>query len=89
MTYKVFISKEAEIELATAEYYFKARNPHRDFLNDFNRQLEFLENTPESFQKNYKEIRMLNFNQFNYSIHYVISGDKVLLLRILNQRQNF
>ncbi|MDT0687963.1 type II toxin-antitoxin system RelE/ParE family toxin [Autumnicola psychrophila] len=89
MTYKVLISKEAEIELATAECYFRVRNLHRDFLNDFKRQLEFLENTPASFQKKYREVRIVNFNQFNYSIHYVISEDKVLLLRILNQRQNF
>ena len=89
MTYKVLISKEAEIELATAECYFRSRSLHRDFLKDLNRQLQFLENTPESFQKKYREVRILNFNHFNYSIHYVISDDKVLFLRILNQRQNF
>lgn len=89
MGYKVSISKEAQIELGMAECYYKLRGIEKDFLQDFSRQLQFLKTTPESFQVQYKNVRMLQFDTFNYSIHYVMEKDKVMILRILNQRQHF
>ncbi len=89
MAYKVQISKEAQIELGTAECYFRLKNLERDFLSDFARQLQFLKTTPTSFQVKYKTIRIVQFEKFNYSIHYIIQDKQVLILRILNQRQDF
>lgn len=89
MVYKVSISKEAQIELGIAECYYRLRGMEENFLADFSNQLQFLKTTPESFQVKYKDIRILQFKTFNYSIHYIIKENKVLILRILNQRQNY
>jgi plasmid stabilization system protein ParE len=89
MAYEVLISREAQIELDVAECFFRAKNLHNAFLEDFFRQIGFLGSTPESFQLKYRDIRMLCFKQFNYSIHYTIDKNQVLILRILNQRQDF
>ncbi|HZJ19849.1 MAG TPA: type II toxin-antitoxin system RelE/ParE family toxin [Pricia sp.] len=89
MDYDVQISREAQIELDVAECFFRAKNLHSDFLGDFFRQIGFLKTNPESFQIKYRDIRILSFEQFNYSIHYVIEKNKVLILRILGQRQDF
>ncbi len=89
MDYDVQISREAQIELEVAEFFFRAKNLHESFLDDFFRQIEFLKTNPEAFQIKYRDIRILCFEQFNYSIHYLIEGDKVLILRILGQRQDF
>ncbi len=89
MAYKVHISKEAQIELGTAEYYFRTKNLEMEFLSDFSRQLRFLRTTPESFQIKYRGIRTVLFERFNYSIHYIIKDNEVFILRILNQRQDF
>lgn len=89
MGYRVNISKEAQIELSVAECFFRAKGLERAFLGDFKKQIQFLRSTPESFQVKYRGIRILCFESFNYSIHYVIMGNEVIVLRILNQRQNF
>lgn len=89
MAYKILISKEAEVEFGVAECYFRAKGYREKFLEDFNKQLVFLETTPLSFQIRYKEIRIILFNDFNYSIHFLIKENQVLILRILNQRQDF
>ena len=89
MAYKVLISKEAEIELSVADCYFRTKDLEDAFRADFLKQLKFLETTPLSFQKKYKEVRIILFSDFNYSIHYIIEGEQVLILRILNQRQDF
>ena len=89
MAYKVSISKEAQIEIGAAECFFRVKNLEKEFLSDFSRQLQFLKTTPESFEVKYKGIRIIQFEKFNYSIHYLITNDEVLILRILNQRQDF
>jgi hypothetical protein len=89
MAYKILISKEAEIELGVADCYFRTKNLENAFRQDFFKQVQFLETTPFSFQKKYKDIRVVLLSNFNYSIHYIIEAKTVLILRILNQRQNF
>ncbi|WP_425235629.1 type II toxin-antitoxin system RelE/ParE family toxin [Ulvibacterium sp.] len=89
MTYKIHISREAQIELSIAECFYKSKNLDREFLTDFSQQLQFLKAMPESFQVKYRNIRILNFERFNYSIHYIIKDSQILILRILNQKQNF
>ncbi|WP_272621420.1 type II toxin-antitoxin system RelE/ParE family toxin [Allomuricauda sp. AC10] len=89
MAYKVHISKEAEIELHVAECFFTAKNLSKEFLADFSRQLQFLKTTPYSFQIKYRGIRIICFETFNYSIHFLIRNNEIIILRILNQRQNF
>lgn len=89
MPYKVSISKEAQIELNVAECFFKTKELHIKFMEGFFRQIQFLKTTPFSFQTKYKNIRIALFDEFNYSIHYVIENNQVKILRILNQRQDF
>ena len=89
MGYRASISKEAQIELGTAECFFRTKGLETAFLQDFKNQLQFLKTTPESFQVKYRGIRTICFERFNYSIHYVIITEEVIILRILNQRQDF
>lgn len=89
MAYNVQVSKEAEIELSVAECYFRTKNLHKLFLEDFFKQIGFVATNPESFQVRYREIRIINFEDFNYSIHYIIDKQNMLILRVLNQRQHF
>ena len=89
MAYRVVISKEAEIELGIADCYFRTKNLEKAFWQDFMKQLDFLEKTPLAFQKKYREVRIILFSDFNYSIHYIVEGETVFILRILNQRQDF
>ena len=89
MGYEVHLSDEAQIELDVVECFFRSKNLHNAFLTYFFKQVDYLEVHPESFQIKYRNIRILCFDDFNYSIHYIIRSKEVLILRILNQQQNF
>jgi hypothetical protein len=89
MAYKVSISKEAQIELGIAECYYRQRGIEEGFLEDFSYQLQFLKTTPESFQVKYRNIRTIQFQTFNYFIHCDVEANKVMILRMLNQRQHY
>ena len=89
MAYNIVISKEAQVELEFADCYFRTKNLEKAFRKDFLEQLKFLERTPLSFQQKYRDVRVILFRDFNYSIHYTVEGNSVFILRILNQRQHF
>ncbi|MCX2679916.1 hypothetical protein OOZ15_08210 [Galbibacter sp. EGI 63066] len=89
MAYKIIISPEAYRELDLAECYFKFKGLSKEFLEDFNIQLSYLEQMPLSRQKRYKNIRIHLFDKFSYSIHYVVMGYEVRVLHILSQKQGF
>jgi len=44
---------------------------------------------PYAFQIRYRNIRIVKFDQFDYSIHYAISNKRIVILRILNQSQGY
>jgi len=89
MRYKIEISQEAQVELDVTLCFFRAQDIKlsKEFLEDFKKGLTFLETNPELFQKRYKEIRIIHFKEFKYSIHYVIHDKSVKILRILHQKQ--
>ncbi|GAL70397.1 hypothetical protein JCM19302_3519 [Jejuia pallidilutea] len=44
---------------------------------------------PELFQVRYKKVRIVSLEYFNYSIHYTVFRNEIIVLRILNQNQDF
>ena len=89
MVYKIVVSPEAFRELELAECYFKTKNLEKDFLEDFNTQILFLENMPFARQIRYKQVRIHLFKKYMYSIHYLVVDLEVRILHILNQKQGF
>ncbi len=89
MAFKIIISPEASREIDIATCYFKAKGLLEPFLKDFSDQITFLETMPLSRQFRYKQVRIHQFDKFNYAIHYVVLDMEVRILRILNQKQDF
>lgn len=83
------ISNEADIDLDRALCYFKLHEKEDDFIEDFLDQLRIVCAMPKAFQVRYKKVRIVNLENFQYSIHYTIFKKKVIILRILNQSQDF
>lgn len=83
------ISDEAKLELHKAKCYFQFLGREEEFFNDFLHQLRVILQMPYGFQVRYRDIRIVKFEQFEYSIHYNIYNDRIVILRVLNQRQNY
>ena len=91
MTYKLYLTPEAQVELDVAVCFYKAQGNliAKEFFRDFKRTLEFIENTPLSFQVKYKNVRLVHFEDFKYSIHFFVKGNSVHILRILHQSRAY
>ena len=83
-------SNEAKLELHRAQCYFKLIQKEEAFLEDLINQLRLIISMPQAFQVRYKGIRIINFENFYYSIHYRIKKNGVTIIyHILNQKQDF
>jgi len=83
-------SDEATLELHRAQCYFKLLGREDEFLDDLLKQLRLILKMPNAFQVKYGSIRIVLFENFNYSIHYRVKEDgHITIYRILNQNQHF
>ncbi len=89
MTFRVDISQEASIDLDRAVCHYGGVNLENSFLADFDRQIIILSKLPFAFQIRYGDSRILKLDSFNFTIHYAIKDDFVLIYRILGQGQNY
>ncbi len=89
MEYQIQVSKESEKDLAKARCYYKIKGIEENFLDDFITQINYLKSNPLLFQTRYKNVRKIHFNNFKYSIHYIIENQIVFILRILSHREEY
>jgi plasmid stabilization system protein ParE len=83
-------SEEAKLELYKAQCYYKLLRKNEDFLDDLINQLKLIIAMPRAFQERYKSIRIIQFEHFNYTLHYRVRDDNsIIIYRILNQNQDY
>lgn len=86
---KIKATDEAIIKLHKAKCFFELNNKEDEFWEDFNRQMDVLLLMPEAFQARYRNARIVTFERFDYSIHYVVKPCGILVYRFLNHRQDY
>ena len=89
MAFHVALSIEADRELKKAECFYDAMDKKVEFLIDFDEHIEFLERNPYLFQTRYRNVRIVHFRIFPYSLHYNIIDDAVTVLNIIRQSQSY
>lgn len=82
-------SEEAELELYRAECFFKLHQKEQEFFNDLITQLNTIQEMPYAFQVRYRNVRIVNLEHFGYALHCAILNQSIIILRILNQKQDF
>ena len=87
MEYQINIEEEAEKDIILAKCYYKRSNQEKAFDRDFLNQITYLKANPFLFQIYYKDIRVIHFKNFLYSIHYIINDNVVFIIRVLHQYQ--
>ncbi|MEW4923820.1 type II toxin-antitoxin system RelE/ParE family toxin [Algibacter sp. 2305UL17-15] len=82
-------TEEARIEFHKIKCFMDFNGKADEFWEDLERQIKMISDFPEAFQVRYKNVRIVPLEKFNYSIHYVIKPNEILVYRFLNQKQNF
>ena len=85
----VGFTEEARMEFYNAKCFMDFNGIENEFWKDVNRQMDLITQFPLAFQIRYRNIRIVPLEKFNYSIHYAVKPNSILVYRFLNQKQNF
>lgn len=88
MAYQIKVSNEAERQLSIAQCFYKASSLDDLFNQDFLKLINSLEANPLVFRAYYRNVRRTYFDNFKYSIHYIVNKREVYILAILHHKQN-
>lgn len=89
MAGKVRYDEDAKNELHRAKCFFDSIEMGEAFLDDLETQISLILSMPSAFQVRYKDVRIIKFDHFSYTIHYTIAQNDIIILNILNQFQDF
>lgn len=89
MEYNLEFSAEAEIELHTILCYFEALEIADKFKTEFHAELTQIQENPFQYQVRYRDVRIGHLARFKYSIHFFVDEKSIIVLRILNQAQDY
>ena len=81
--------EDAKLELHRAKCFFDSIGKGEQFLDDFENQIALIIKMPHAFQIRYRQVRIIGFNHFSFTIHYTIHKKEIVILNILNQYQDF
>lgn len=85
----VEFTEEARLEFHKVKCFMEFNGLENEFWKDVNRQMDLITEFPLAFQVRYRNIRMVPLEKFNYSIHYIVKSNLILVYRFLNQNQKF
>lgn len=90
MKYTLVIKPEAELDmLKSAQWYEeKQKNLGVRFLDEVGDKLYSVVGNPLQYQVRYKATRLALVAHFPYAVHFVVEGEKIIVLAVLGTREN-
>lgn len=87
MLSKIVFAEEAKIDIHKAKCFFEFLYKNDDFMNDLTKQIVKI---PFAFQISYAQIRIVQLENFKYTIYYRVKSDnEIIVYRTLSQSQDF
>lgn len=90
LNYQIIITPEAEKDLDEAFEWYEDNSPGLgiDFLNCVDESLKIIGDTPDIYQKVYKNIRRALTHRFPYGIFYIIEEGMIIVLAIFHAKRD-
>jgi plasmid stabilization system protein ParE len=85
-TFEVEISEPAEVDVRDAYLWYQNQKEGlgQVFQEYFSEAIASIRNNPEEFQIRYLEVRIHFLKKFPYGIHYIIQGQKVIIIAVFH-----
>jgi len=86
MTWRLIVRPEAERDLSEAYEWYEAQVPGlgAQFVEEFERTLESIQQFPEKQAAIYRDVRRALTHRFPYLVFYVIHEDTISVLGVLH-----
>lgn len=90
MKYTLIVKPEAELDtLKSAKWYEEKQDSLGvRFLEEVEEKLRIITQNPLHYQVRYKSTRMALVEHFPYAIHFLIEGEKVIVLAVIGTRED-
>lgn len=84
MSFEIEVKETAFRDVLNAINYYQSKQEGlgERFLNCWEQALELLKQTPESYQKKYKNFRQIEIKPFPYHIIYEIEGISIVVYKV-------
>ena len=90
MTYKVYVRRSAELDVAEAQLWYEAQSSGlgAEFHSEVSRIISRLSVTPFIYQIAYKDVLRAIVHRFPYLVWYRVLGERVTVLACTHGRQD-
>jgi plasmid stabilization system protein ParE len=84
MSYEIDVKETADNDVVNAVKYYESKQEGlgERFLNCWEKTLELLKQTPQSYQKKYKSFRQISVEPFPYHIVYEIEETTIVIYKV-------
>jgi plasmid stabilization system protein ParE len=90
MKYELIIRSCAEKDIADAINWYeeKVKGLGENFLISLDEVFQSILRNPEAFPKVYKEFRRALMSKYPYSIFYIITRNKIIVIAVFHEKRN-
>jgi plasmid stabilization system protein ParE len=91
MSLEVIFRSKAKYDLEDIKVHYKNISSKlvSRFSSEFYESLDHIKNNPHLYQVKYRDIRIASLHNFPYGIHYVITLNHIIILRVLHTSRYF
>jgi plasmid stabilization system protein ParE len=92
MSYKIKLLPIVHSDLRKAKKWYKDQNEKlaEEFKEEVNKEIDYIGENPEHYQRKYKEFRQSLVTRFPYAIFYLVEEDKkqIVVFGVLHTKRN-
>jgi toxin ParE1/3/4 len=90
VSWRVILRPKAEADLLEAARWYESQRPHLggQLLDEINRTLRLLQNSPERHAVYYRGFRRMPTHRFPYKLFYRIEGSNIIVIRVLHAKRD-
>ena len=92
MSYKIKLLPIVHTDLRKAKKWYHDKNPTlaEEFKIEVNKEIDYIGEYPEHYQRKYKELRQSLVTRFPYAIFYLVEEEqkRIIVFGVLHTRRN-
>lgn len=90
MSYQVFISPEAELDLEDTYHWYESQDKGlgSEFIRVVDASLSTIQRNPFAYASTYKDVRKKLIRKFPYALFYVVQDNKIFIIACFHVKRN-
>ncbi len=90
MIYGVYVRPEAENDILEAALWYEEQKKGlgNDYLNEINRAIKAISETPLIYPSLYKNIRRILMSRFPFGVFYKVEKDRIVVIAVMHGSRN-